>query len=376
MPKPGRNFVGEWFGHRVYPQVAEAPEALRDQRDGLCPFLSAALAEDKRCIKAEGSFGVCTITTTYNGVKDWLVCPYRALDVGLLDRIVRRSFRYAPEVEVTTLPAVTLAAEGARDRVRGALAKGRPVVVFFQDKLGGEVGLPGTEETPELSFDIVLVELQEAPAGPFGVGRYAILEVQTMDFHGSYQKVVRNLSDALRLHEDGFHKAIAGLPFKLSEDIEGPNIANVFKRTLYQILLKFRLAESEKCAGATLMLPRSVWTSWQPHLGRPTLTSLSPGQWSLLGEGEPPSGCWIDVLDVDTTAAGSPQPLVVGMSIATSAAALARCAFEDVPRLIAEHDSDGTGVLVSIAQRLARWWPAADGGPMQPKRRPRPQRLR
>ncbi len=48
MPKPGRNFVGEWFGHRVYPKVAEVPEALRDQRDGRCPFLSSALAEDKR----------------------------------------------------------------------------------------------------------------------------------------------------------------------------------------------------------------------------------------------------------------------------------------------------------------------------------------
>ena len=53
----------------------------------------------------------------------------------------------------------------------------------------------------------------------------------------------------------------------LSEKIEGPNIANVFKRTFYQMVLKFKLAGHETCAGTTLALPRAVWDSWQRHLG-------------------------------------------------------------------------------------------------------------
>ena len=51
---PGRsgrgNFVSEWFGYRIYPQVLGDAAALRTQRAGRCPFLTAAAG-------------------------DWLVCP-------------------------------------------------------------------------------------------------------------------------------------------------------------------------------------------------------------------------------------------------------------------------------------------------------------
>jgi hypothetical protein len=35
----------------------------------------------------------------------------------------------------------------------------------------------------------------------------------------------------------------------LSEGVEGPNIANVFKRTFYQMMFTFQLGHHERCAG-------------------------------------------------------------------------------------------------------------------------------
>src|SRR5437667_12908286 len=90
-----------------------------------------------------------------------------------------------------------------------------------------------------------------------------------MDFHGSYRAVVKNLEDALRLHGLQFHKELQSKPNWLGERIEGPNIANVFKRTFYQIMLNFQIGADESCAGCVLALPVSVWDSWQRHLGKP-----------------------------------------------------------------------------------------------------------
>ncbi len=365
MPATGRNFVGEWFGHRVYPSVATTPEALEDQKTGRCPFLSQAANQTRMCIKGAGSRGVCTITTTTGGVRDWLVCPYRALQSYLLEAVVTRSFAYTGTTVPIVSPVMVLADEGTRRQAFEALERGQPVVAFFQDKLGGEVGISGTESTPELSFDIVLAEICREPVGSVTVGRYAILEVQTMDFHGSYRSAVRNLGDALRLHGRNFHEAIARQPSWMAEGVEGPNIANVFKRTIYQILLKFRLAETERCAGATLTIPRAVWDSWQPHLGRPKMRNVGPGLWELLEEKESVRRCWIDVLDFDATPSATPQPLTVGATITVSAEALARCAFEDVPRFIAKNDTNGAGILASIMSRLAEMWPSVRVGPMK-----------
>ena len=44
----------------------------------------------------------------------------------------------------------------------------------------------------------------------------------------------------------------------LRDGIEGANIANVFKRTFYQMMLKFRIGASEVCSGCVLALPVSV----------------------------------------------------------------------------------------------------------------------
>jgi hypothetical protein len=61
-----------------------------------------------------------------------------------------------------------------------------------------------TDRSPELSFDITMVELVKS-GDRVAVSRYGILEIQTMDFHGTYKHVAQNLRDALRLHGDGFH---------------------------------------------------------------------------------------------------------------------------------------------------------------------------
>jgi len=140
--------------------------------------------------------------------------------------------------------------------------------IFFQDKLGGEISVIGTAQSPEMSFDVTLAELV-VQNGEFRVARYGALELQTMDFHGSYAHTVKNLRDALRLHRDGFPEALSQNLQWAGEKIEGPNIANVFKRTFYQIMVKFQLSGQGAAAGTVLALPRAVWESWQPFLGRP-----------------------------------------------------------------------------------------------------------
>ncbi len=71
----------------------------------------------------------------------------------------------------------------------------RPAI--FQDKLGGEISLAGTARSPELSFDVTLVEVRPTAAGGFEVSRHGILEILTMDYHGTYRRAVSNLRDDL-----------------------------------------------------------------------------------------------------------------------------------------------------------------------------------
>src|ERR1700676_541413 len=84
-PASKRNFVSEWFGYRVFPTIRSDPVSLTEQQSETCPFLSAAKGSEHCCIKPERSRGVCTVSTTAGGPRrDWLVCPYRALDPKLL----------------------------------------------------------------------------------------------------------------------------------------------------------------------------------------------------------------------------------------------------------------------------------------------------
>lgn len=358
------NFVSEWYGYRVYPKVLEDEKAFRHQQHGLCPFLSRITRSERPCIKSPASQGVCTISSESNGQRqDWLVCPNRVLGSELVENAAKNLFGMEPRQRVLLLPASSLASEQARRQAAQALEIGDRVLVFFHEKLGGEISIPATERSPEIAFDMTLVEIVYR-GGHHGVGRFGILEVQTMDFHGTYRNAVKNMKDALRLHGKQFYKAIRQYPQWLGDKIEGPNKANVFKRTFYQLAFKFQLGAARQCAGCTLAIPTAVWDSWQPHLGKPDMTALGHGIYALARPGEhftagvknkAPARIYVFEPEVDSSSA--PNPLKVSKVILTSADALAHYALRVAPE--AAVGSEGLVGLVPqrIFARLRQWWP-------------------
>lgn len=329
------NFVSEWFGHRLHPTVTETPESLADQQSKRCPFLSRALNKSTECVKSEAAKGICTISSSSNGPRqDWLVCPFRALDFGLLEDATRRLFAVAEGASLVIVPAPTLATEDVRESVLRTLRSGGRAIVFLQSKLGGEVSLSPTARSPEVSFDTTLVEVVERD-GVLDVGKYGILEIQTMDFHGSYKSAVKNLTDALRLHGDQFHAMVRANEGRwISERIEGPNIANVFKRTFYQMMLKFQIGAHPSSAGCVLALPAAVWDSWQRHLGGPELAPRPDGSFLLSRpqalHGDHVPG-WILVFDLDARNPVTPNPIIVQKAVATDADSVAHYAVKVAP---------------------------------------------
>jgi hypothetical protein len=236
---------------------------------------------------------------------------------------------------------------------------GHTGVVYLQDKLGGEISLPATDRSPELAFDITLAEVLSGPRGLM-IGRYGILEVQTMDFHGSYRYAVSNLRDALRLHRAAFPRVLQENPGWLSDRIEGPNIANVFKRTFYQMMLKFHVATHEACAGCVLAIPQSVWDSWQRHLGKPALKARNDGTFALSRGGTPQTErvpAWIYVFDVNSSGRIVPNPLVLSKVIATDPDSVSYFALKVAPEAAISEGGAAGGLLTTIRNRIAMWWP-------------------
>ena len=190
-----RPHVAEWFGHRVFPTVAAGDQARADQRSERCPFLSQVAETDTACVKADNSKGVCTISAGSNGSRqDWLVCPHRALDDDLLHRMVRKLFGLAADELVHVIPATNLAGQAWRRRLLEAVHDPAAPRQFltFQQLFGGEISLPRTPASPELSFDATVVEVLADPTSSMGVrlGRYGVIEMQTTDTHGSYRHAV------------------------------------------------------------------------------------------------------------------------------------------------------------------------------------------
>jgi hypothetical protein len=359
-PEQEGNYVSEWFGYRTFPTVSQEREGTKIQQESRCPFLSNATGENRKCIKSESSIGICTISSCSNGPRqDWLVCPYRALDNSIFEDVARRLFQPEATQSVVLVPAPSLAKEEMRERVVGAAAAGNLVIAYFQGKLGGEISLSSTPRSPELSFDTTMVELRSSSNDSWFVGRYGILEVQTMDFHGSYRAVAKNLRGALHLHKEHFPKVLQNNSPWLAEKIEGPNIANVFKRTFYQMMLKFKIGEHRPCVGCVLAIPLSVWDSWQRHLGKPELLARDDGTFVLQGERtwtDPPA--WIYVFDIDAGSSQHPNPLSVRKIIGTDAESLAHYAFKVVPDAAVEAGGSADRILFSLHQRLGVWWPA------------------
>ena len=274
----GGNFVSEWFSQRIYPTVRLDVARVSGENAGRCPFLSKVLHRSTSCVKNTNSTGVCTVSSISNGARqDWLVCPYRVISSNIVRRGCQLIFGLTHEV--TPVPVIILEQADELRAFATAVNENGAGYLFFQDKLGGEISVIGTPRSPEISFDVTLVEIKPDGQSGFLVARYGILEIQTMDYHGTYKHAVSNLRDGLRLHPTSFPEALqTNLLHWAGEGVEGPNIANVFKHTFYQMLLKFRLAgDGSAAAGTVLALPRSVWDSWQPFLGAPELEDEAPG---------------------------------------------------------------------------------------------------
>lgn len=368
MAKSANHYVGEWFGQRIFPVVQFGTGSIPTLRKDTCPFLTAAKGETTKCIKATPSLGVCTITSKEGklygrqGPIDWLVCPYRTLDHGLLEEVARRLFEIEPGSPVRILAAVALGDDAVRNAVRQALAEGQRIFVYFRAQLGGEISLSPTERSPEFAFDITLVELQADDADEPVIGRYAIVEVQTMEFHGSYGQATTALRNALDLHGKDFGTQLQANYEWAGRAIQGPSIADTFKRTFYQMVFKFQLAIHDRCAGTVLALPEAVWNTWQRHLGAPTLVQDETDP--LLYRLPKPEGvsltesvtAWILVFDTDLSAGSSPNPLAIQKVIRTDTPTLLHYTFDVAPE--AALGGGATDRLYKdICMKVAAWWP-------------------
>lgn len=362
MAKESSNLVAEWFGHRVYPKVAEGEVALSDQRQARCPFLTRATQEERKCIKSITSKGVCTVSSTSNGPRqDWLVCPHRALDLSLLEDAVDRLYGVDESSSRLLIAASQLIRQDARHNIWQNVRAGGQTFIYFHEKLGGEISFSKTVRSPEMSLDLTLVEVHEEN-GLLTVGKYGIVELQTMEFHGSYREVVKKLNNALDMFYDNFHETVQANQRWLAEKIEGPNIANVFKRTFYQMMFKFHVGAQSDCAGVVLAIPIAVWQSWQHHLGKPDLQEL--GGYSTLYRPDAPANdtghvpAWIYVYDLETSTSVTPSPLRILNRIATDADSISHYALKVAPQAAISEGGSVSLLPIRIRQRILRVWPS------------------
>jgi hypothetical protein len=272
----------------------------------------------------------------------------------------------SPLDPVLIRPVVALAEEAGRAEVLEAVRGDGRAFVYFQDKLGGEISLSKTAASPELSFDITVVELLPADSArlwadvtdfPVAIGKYGVIELQTTDTHGTYSHAVSALTSALDLHKEKFSEQLAENSEWAGRRVEGPNISNVFKRTFYQIAFKFQVTKRGTSVGCALALPQPVWDSWLPFLGAPELHEQPDGTWRLLDDRTSQPSDWIYVFDIDTRpgADGGPAPIRVSLVIGTDAATLSRAAFEVAPAKAVAHGGEYDAVVETITRRLGRY---------------------
>jgi hypothetical protein len=361
--QPRGNYISEWFGHRIYPDVNGAPHSVTDQQARRCPFVSMVKERDSECVKPDASRGVCSISSVNRGAQhDWMVCPLRALGSPLVEDATRRLFDISVSDPVSIVAAPALEHQQRRADLLARLAAGERVIIQLHSKLGGEVSVSATQRSPELSFDVTVVEIVATSSGLACLGRYGIVEIQTMDFHGSYRHAVKNLTDALRLHSGDFPATLQSNQQWMSDRVEGPNLANVFKRTFYQMMLKFHIGAHPPCMGCVLAVPVAVWESWQRHLGRPQLVPRADGTYALRVDPDAPPDdwtptSWIYAFEVDPTSPTSPNPIRVNQVIATDSEALAHYALRVAPDAIVEAGGSVDRVLERVHARLSALWP-------------------
>ena len=369
-PRDTGNYISEWFGRRIYPVVRlDGTKAITGLNKDTCPFLSEMLSRKTDCWKATNSKGVCTISSVSNGLRqDWLACPHRVIHTNIVKESCAKMFG-VDGADKYPVPVSALSDSTRLEQLKAAVLKTGREFIFFQDKLGGEITLSGTKKSPEMSFDVTVVEVLRTAAGGFGLGRYGIMEVQTMDFHGSYKGAVSALTNALDLHQDSFPATLQQNLDWAGRGVEGPNIANVFKRTFYQMLVKFQLSSGGAAAGTILALPRAVWDSWQPFLGAPRLVETTAGYSVIDGAPASSLNAYICIFDIDASAgpanqdetgvAGSKDisPVRIDTFIRVDPETLARHAFTEVPNEILQNIAGADIIMASIRTRLSQWWP-------------------
>ena len=238
----------------------------------------------------------------------------------------------------------------------------RRVFIYFRRALqgeskfaGGEIGLPKTPSSPPMSFDITVIELTATGQNHVTLGKYGVIELQTADTHGSYKETVKALEDSLNLHPDDFHVQLRAQTVNWTgKKVEGPNIANVFKRTFYQVAFKFQVTKRETSVGCLLALPLPVWDSWHRFLGAPNMTEQPDGTWRLLDDPEAEPTDWIYVFDIDEepNSDGGPAALRTRLIIGTDARTLGQAALEVAPLRAVGSSAQVDAVVKKVADRL------------------------
>lgn len=370
------NFVSEWFGHEVWPRVSHADNALADQSGERCPFLSDATGSPTSCIKSADrrlrKTGICVISSDSNGSREnWLACPHRLLDreftlfrqaIVLLFNIFEPSL-----IEIFSVEKLRLAGGGAM--VKDALAAGKKCFVFTATKLGGEIDLPETAESPGTKVDVSIIEVTGCAHDgmPTSFGKHVFFEIQTADFHGSPLHAVNGLEELLAstLGRGLFHSNLLEDIEIAGTGVEGPNKSNVFKRTFYQTVLKISVAEAEGCAGFVLAIPSSVWESWRKHLADPKLIEIPHSQdaYAILASNErldqqlQRGKSWIFVFDIDGSSQASPMPIKVLKKVLISTDALQEHAFSRAAESIVRHNVVGAYRKTFEARIIGAWKP-------------------
>jgi hypothetical protein len=368
------NFVAEWFGHRVWPDVDRSESARANQARRACPFLTIATGEFRECVKwARGwiePYGVCTISSDSNDVRqDWIACPNRTLDqhFTLLATAVRYSYLVTEDTEVLLLPLTVLHRQEQRSRISRTLNAGGRVFLFSSQKLGGEIDLPETEASPGAAVDISAMEVTGiGPNGkPTEFGKHLLYEIQTSDFHGSPLHAAEHLKTLCPKGNPrtDYHRRLAARVEVCGTGVEGPNKANIFKRTIYQMIFKIELARHPDCAGFAIVLPVPVWDSWLRHLGQPQLPSVdgSHDHHLLLAPNEHPSDspaggrATIYVFDIDRESREAPRPLRIVRKISCSSGALVHHAFTVASDQAKERDVVAT-FRTTFIERVGKGW--------------------
>lgn len=362
------NYVAEWFGHVVWPPEAvdDSDTARSNQINEICPFLTSATNERQGCGKQKKT-GFCTASSKSTGAReDWLACPYRVFDqhFALIREAVRRIYRI-PEDPIDVFPITRASEPAIKQRIRDA-TEGRRVFLFSANKLGGEIDIPETDASPGSKVDVTICEAIGISDNKPNLGQTAIFEIQTADFHGSPLHAINAIRELRDSDPQGYHDVLKANGSIAGKKMEGPNKANIFKRTIYQIIVKIQMAKDPRCAGFCVVLPEPVWNSWASHLGQPELQrdendpevsrlkapEVETAEGAEVVEPEP---AWILVFRIDRDSTDSPRPLAIVHRIATDSRALAHYAFDEAPEQAIER-----GALDryrdSFKQRLKTNW--------------------